>query len=274
MKLHIGLDWLRCTTEAPLSQCLPDLPDVEYAFFDHAKYGYNQAYGLDKFVIAAMFNESRPDMKTSIQLSGIGLQMIRDAGWTDLQIVRKYCDLGKITRIDVAIDLDNPEISPRDLWQSYELGTFKSITKNVTNVDQRGTDAGYTMYIGSWKSDRQIRVYDKSAQLKDLAAFVTRIELVGRSKRADAIARASTLAGVVPVAKREIISMVPSSGVAWFDDVIRRDASEFGALVPREDKSPEVFARRTVIPWLEKNADKLAPETRAMIALLATYGKQ
>lgn len=268
-QLTAGLDWLRITSPIKPMDALGIFPIAEFEQMSRGLYGYTISYGLPDNTIVAMSNPSRPDMKCSIQFSGQGLARLRSLGWTDDKLLRLYPD-GKVSRIDIAIDTDNPQASPRDLIASQENGTLKTVAKSFQKVISEGEDTGTTFYIGSKSSDRRVRVYDKSAQLKLLAAFVTRIELTAKAERANAIASNAIINGVVPAGKAEIRSIVPDSGVDWFEDIINTDAANFSSLIERKPKNPERFAVKTIIPFLENSACDLSLSVRQkMIWLLS-----
>lgn len=119
-----------------------------------------------------------------ISISGAGTKHIGSAGYLFIQ---RWLETqgGHITRIDIAHDCFNGEKTIDDALGWFKAGLFRS-GKNGTlpqgkYIDDFGSGAGRTLYIGNRKSGKLMRVYEKGRQLGDKESLWTRFELELRS---------------------------------------------------------------------------------------------
>ena len=106
-----------------------------------------------------------------IEISGQGMQQLRDVGEDYNVCMKAYLDAINITRVDVAVDLET-DTRPEDFTQH--------IAKRWTDVTRRKSETGETVYIGSMKSDRYCRVYRYEPPHE--RAHLLRVEMVHRKK--------------------------------------------------------------------------------------------
>lgn len=92
------------------------------------------------------------------------------------------CIRPKITRIDIAHDFLDGSYSPDQAVVDFDNGLF-SRTNRVPKSECYGTDwrshdnTGKTFYVGSRKSSKYVRVYEKGKQLGDKQSVWTRFEI-------------------------------------------------------------------------------------------------
>lgn len=120
-------------------------------------------------------------------LSGHSLEQMR-FDVPDADIVRHVLDGGgKITRLDVAVNIFDGELSPRQVAAAFETGKVQ--TPAHSGLLLRGIreqNEGFT--LGSRTSERYLRCYDKAAEQKLSDCRWLRIELELKKRRANTLA--------------------------------------------------------------------------------------
>lgn len=118
----------------------------------------------------------RADMGVHVEYSGAALGLYRMDGTDPADMVRWHAKQGHtVTRLDVAIDVIDTDISPRQLYEQLKSG--KGNTKGGRNYKMwEKNDGGQTLYIGSRTSNIFLRIYDKGAELHTDDVWV-RVEL-------------------------------------------------------------------------------------------------
>ena len=148
---------------------------------------------------AVVRSNGNDDMGTRIVLSGTALnELSKTQQLTD--IVQRLCTLsGKITRLDLAIDVigDARADIPRlhDLYLAQQCSTK---SKTPPTLIRSGLD-GYTLYVGSRTSERFMRIYNKQAERRANGEHVdyqwVRIELELKGERAANCAKTIAASG-------------------------------------------------------------------------------
>lgn len=191
------IDWLSVTIQLPppsdlhrdyligeLSQVL-DIPQNLIAFSDKGWMGYTSRLLLGAgscYGFVAFGGESQRNT-VSIQLTGTYCKT-RES-WNELA---RWCirHSGKITRVDVAYDdFDGSEITLPAAKQLFLDGKFRSSNGRAPNgryIDDLGSDAGCTLYVGDRRSGKFCRIYEKGKQLGDKTSPWVRVEVEYRSK--------------------------------------------------------------------------------------------
>ena len=112
-----------------------------------------------------------------IELTGTGCRIYEGAGaagsdhakrWLELRAKLESC-AGRLTRVDVAAD-DLAGINPVSWAISiYHDGEFNNRGQKPKpqHIDDFGSGDGSTFYVGSVKSEKRLRVYEKGKQLGD-----------------------------------------------------------------------------------------------------------
>lgn len=255
MDIKSGLDYLRITTSRSLRDALPVLlPDI--VITNDGRYGYTARYGIDDSY-CVYYHHAKPDANKTVQISGRGIAMLRSTnGVTDDELITRYL-IDKPTRIDYAIDLLDSGASIADLYQSIEDGTTKIGGRKSSWIKSRdGNIDGYTVYVGSYASDRFIRIYDKAAQLK-LLADIIRVELVVKGKRAPSMLANMHSHSPYGAASADIRAMIPDTPISWLRDATSAPYAP-KTLVPRPETNAENFAKNVIIPFLDKRKDSLS----------------
>jgi len=115
-----------------------------------------------------------------ISLTGTACQSIGKDGFS---FIRDFIEEqgGHITRVDLAHDCFNGEVSIDDVHSWYNDGLFKASARgkypNAQKIDDLGSGKGCTFYVGSRESGKYFRAYEKGKQLGDKNSPWVRLEL-------------------------------------------------------------------------------------------------
>ena len=121
-------------------------------------------------------------------LKGTGLTDQRARDVDDLEVLQAFRHWGgRIRRIDLAVDVRHPDVTPRALRDLYYTEPSRIVTRLGT-PRHWGRDQGETFYLGT--GDVVLRVYDKTAGRArkgvPMADGVTRFEMQLRKRSAQA----------------------------------------------------------------------------------------
>lgn len=115
-----------------------------------------------------------------ISLSGSGCSSIGSHGFS---LIREFLEdvTGKITRIDLAHDCHNGEVTLDDVCTWYDAGLFRANSRgkypNMQLISDCGSNKGSTIYVGSRESGKMFRAYEKGKHLGDKKSSWVRLEL-------------------------------------------------------------------------------------------------
>lgn len=192
MTTHWSIDWLSMTFKGGLKD-----KDVRKAmslgYPSRAwtevppKFGYSYClqHPLGHLVFA---NHNRPEMGVHLVIGGRALKALEDGGLSATEMLYWSMKEGaRITRIDLAIDVMGQHIDIPGLVSCPRVKDAPGTARKWSSIV--GSDGGITAYIGSRKSDKFLRVYDKAAEQGMTGALWTRfeIELKGDAARAAAL---------------------------------------------------------------------------------------
>lgn len=181
-------------------------------------------------------------------------------GLSQDEILAELSQYGRISRIDVCLDINGMDIDIRDLYKQALSGKVKTRAKQFGYVEsaESGNEKGAaTAYIGSMhKRKKLLRVYDKGKQL-NLDDFKIRFELEQHGELANKSAAilkkepgniASNIAGLI-------------KGYADFTDTVAGFA--FNDATPIRASHPQ-YRKSDTAKWLiESVAKTLAREVNA-----------
>lgn len=112
-----------------------------------------------------------------LQLTGTGCQLVRD--WGRLRQLLERIG-AKLTRVDLALDFLEGEKTIEDAVEVYQRGGFQlggRPPQTSVSGDYIGLKKGRTLYIGSARNGKMLRVYEKGKQLGDEGSDWTRFEV-------------------------------------------------------------------------------------------------
>lgn len=202
---RIAVDWYS------FSIWIPEIVKTDAEFFDHLSTlieGSMSDEMYDKYFLSAKWESGafRAPYKRSMANKEKGISIywggqqtalveIQGRGCTNLHrdgallgIVARFADTS--TRLDMAVDFSG--VSVREMANSYDNPRIKSRASNVSV-------SGETEYIGNWKSDRFVRVYEY--KLPHDRANEPRIEFVNKKHYAKQAARYLCAYGVNELAQ-------------------------------------------------------------------------
>lgn len=193
-RLDVGfsLDWLSFTVK--------DIPDTTVAralLFGQDMNSYIEVPPMNGYSYAVrhpfghfvMSNTKRRDMGVHVMFSGSALNELLTGGIDQFKLIRWAVGEGaKITRIDLAVDLYG---TPVDMDKLYRSKQIKGAEGSARKRERRENDeGGYTIYFGSRKSDKVLRVYNKAAERHLPGVVWTRFEMEFKSDPAHEVATA------------------------------------------------------------------------------------
>jgi DNA relaxase NicK len=151
----------------------------------HNGYEHSMRHPYGHYV---QWTTKRDDMGVNIHFSGMPLKELHDTGHNTLDIVYWLCEEEfKFSRIDLAIDVHGVKFVLDDLQRAKFTGSVNK--KPILIKDGPDNEEGSTLYIGSWSSDKFIRIYDKKAITEGHLEEWFRFELETGGKTATKIAK-------------------------------------------------------------------------------------
>lgn len=111
-----------------------------------------------------------------VSLTGDGCARVRE--WFEIVRLLETLD-ARITRLDLAADFLNGEVSVDDALAAFRAGGFANGGKPPSGrlVDDLGSGAGRTLYVGSGQSSKLARIYEKGRQLGCKTSPWVRVEV-------------------------------------------------------------------------------------------------
>jgi len=266
-ELSVNLDWCRFTV--PYDQELKQGDNLLRAIPQHAAFkltgemlpngkGYDSAMQLTIGVIH--WHTKLPTQGLSVELSGSSLSQARKLGVEDIVILRHVeAMLGHVSTLDSAIDVYNHDADFRDILMLDDLGSLETTVRDVygyqgrTRTKKNITTEG-TAYIGSAKSPKQIKVYDKAAEQGTPDKDWTRIEMRWRGKHARAAHIAMLKFGVAAVTQKAIKAMC-NADIEWWQEAVTGSIAEIEP-TRRPDTNTVDWLINLTAPVLERELSK------------------
>lgn len=127
--------------------------------------GYKIALQSESGVLASS-NPSRQDMGVHFTYSGTALSSLNNE-ITGKQLIENHSSRDhRFSRIDVAIDAINSELSIETIATHLKEKKAKTLARTAPNIDDK-LDDGHSQYVGSLKNrTKLLRVYDKAFEQK------------------------------------------------------------------------------------------------------------
>lgn len=178
------IDWLSFTIRPPegcelgwlLRELRAWLGDFDLEERGRGAFGYERSHDIGAFGILASGGKSQ---KGTVYVSINAQGCARVADW---QRVKEWGDQysAKITRVDLAHDdFEGGAVNIKTALKWYEIGGFAANGRPPAAqfIDDLSSGKGKTLYIGSRKNGKLLRVYEKGRQLGDVESPWTRVEL-------------------------------------------------------------------------------------------------
>lgn len=172
------IDWISITSE---SFDFPECWEHRKRQLPHGLNGYDVAYEfLDGRLLLS--STTREDMKCHLIMSGSTINRLCETHQKTSFEICKIAGGDRLSRLDVAVDVKKGSLNIKGLRDEFEAGNVDTRAEKALYMAGVGSD-GETLYIGSQKSAKRLRVYDKAAESGEKIEW-TRLELQLRSKYA------------------------------------------------------------------------------------------
>jgi hypothetical protein len=158
---------------------------------------------------------------------------------------------GHLTRLDFAVDVFAPVdvMAVKRAWDGGAITTLAQFCQDIGVSGKDGADLGRTIYIGSWESERFVRVYDKAKREGVTDTPWVRIELEAKRAWAMILAAAMARDGIVPAGKALVRDFM-TTPIDWFEAAVAGDEGEVGWQLPRRETDRQRWYREQVLPAL------------------------
>ncbi|MDR1693236.1 MAG: replication initiation factor domain-containing protein [Oscillospiraceae bacterium] len=188
------------------------------------RYGYRKGVSFNGIEI--YYDGNSLDMGANVSMSGTGCRTYAQFHPMEDLLGRIYDGVkdGEInpTRVDLAYDDFEGCLAPKRIIDIIREGQMRTRVKRrcraIISIDGTDKDEGDTVYIGSEKSDKRTRIYDKAKEQGDYEGVWNRLEMVFRHDHARAVLEA-LVAGELPLG--ETMAGILSDQIAFIerDDV-------------------------------------------------------
>lgn len=183
MALTITLDWVSFTLKDKSDEAetwIHNYASPETGVPCKPVQNYTEAYQASNGVLVC-WNTRRAEMGTHIVIGGSALRNI----WEHHEISQRalleqimYIG-GRVSRLDIAKDLPNVPIDYDQIYQKAKTGDYLGSAR--TPERHQSERDGDTIYIGSRKSDKFFRIYNKAAEKRLSGQLWARFELETKS---------------------------------------------------------------------------------------------
>jgi len=291
-----GIDWLQWSMEWPheitqwpadprqqediLRMALPPCDEIKILGEVIAPFpGYNA--GTTATHARIFWHTQRAEQHIGVVMTGDDLRGLIGVAYPQsalLHWVVTHCKT--ITRMDLAIDVTGEGLDPSMLVLAWRGGWLKTIAKSVREMTShtqtdKGLLTGRTVYFGSRMSDRQVRVYDKGAEMGISEQQWVRIEIQLRHDRATNIAKLCADQGIAATTQAAIRAYVECTGCSWWQQAVTGPTVEFDP-IGRKDTNTERWLYNTVMPqiWRVMEVQRKRGESKLhdkLVALLKDF---
>jgi hypothetical protein len=242
-KSSVRIDWIAATypTGTPTRACHhPKVASAQWiAGTPHR--GYTWSRQFVPYGVTESGHETRAEMGVHVVYSGKALARLMQVGVDSMSVLSHIVQNGgKITRLDVALDLDSSGIRLDVLQAHFQYGLCKTKARSINPVGRVGASQG-TLYIGSRTSEAFMRIYDKATE-QGINADWLRIELELKAGKARSMAKM--------LLEGDPARVIPSAitGFAnWPDYLLWVEAIRTQPIVVKTDKHKDGNTRKWLI---------------------------
>jgi Replication initiation factor len=188
--IEVSIDWISVTFKG----VSPDEKKWIDNYASHQIYdptraanGYSDASVSETGVIH-MWSSSREEMGHHFVAGGTALRYIlaHDGIPSTKVLIDAINARGRITRFDVAKDVKRTPVDYDAIWQELAERRYTGTVRLPSR--HQSANGGYTIYLGSWRSDKFARIYNKAAE-QNVDGEWHRYELVLKGKVATNLAK-------------------------------------------------------------------------------------
>ncbi len=203
------------------------------------RYGYRKGVAFNGIEI--YYDGNSLNMGANVSMSGTGCRTYTQFHPMAELLGRIYDGVteGEInpTRLDLAFDDYEGCLAPKRIIEIIRDGRLRTRAKMrcraIISIDGKDRDEGDTVYIGSEKSDKRTRIYDKAKEQGDYESVWNRLEMVFRRDHARAVLEAlvgggqslgETMAGIladqITFIERDDVNISRCSLSEWWVDFL------------------------------------------------------
>lgn len=222
-KTALRIDWLRWTVgehvgqsnAVPALECFdPDPRELKSLPY------YSQAR---KMVVGRMdWAPDRPSQGTMVTLTGSDLKALRSKKQPLGTILQHIASVkGRVTRIDVALDVFDSGITPDDLAAMDDRGEIKTPSKKRLRWEgkENNESTGVTVQWGTRQSERLLRAYEKGKE-QNTKQDVLRIEIEIHGRKATSLVNAMLKYGIRDAGIAAIAKFFEGSSAEFVRDIL------------------------------------------------------
>lgn len=178
-KITAGIDWVQVTQSQDNWPYPHAWPSAHVPGRGKLNYDVSRKFVDGRVELVSM---SREDMKTHVIMSGDAIRNLTSSHCSSHEEILDWASKGSVTRVDIYVDVRHGSLSIEGLRDAVTDGTSGTKAENSLYM-KAAIGSGETLYVGSPKSNKRLRVYDKQAESKTGFEW-TRIELQLRQKYA------------------------------------------------------------------------------------------
>jgi hypothetical protein len=251
------IDWLSTTFKGSISDAAAR-DALSFGFPKRAwtvgtpRFGYANLL-QHPFGHSIMSNPGRPEMGVHVSFTGRSLRSLAQGGISALDMLKwQLKEGGKATRIDLAIDVFDEAIDIVALAGTRRMKDAPGSARKWKFF--KGDDGGCTAYIGSRKSDKFLRIYDKAIESGQRDRAWTRFELEIKGDAAKVVA-----AEFAALSEGEHAAYIKGIMRAIFnpDDTFYQKLMSAPAVVVKTDKDTD----DNTLEWLMNSVAKTLAKT-------------
>lgn len=195
----------------------------EIAMQTRATSRYEYTYITKVGMMISIPSEKNRRQKCLIEMTGDACSMSRALELQDTKLLQWLMleAKGKFSRLDIAFDTSDPTSwAQRLLWEWRWKQAKTRITEEPRFYQKE--NGGETYYFGSASSNRELRVYDKAAEMNLLAGIITRVELQSRKDSAQhLVGQVLEMNNLDWVAARTIKDFIDFPEVRWYQELLK-----------------------------------------------------
>lgn len=164
-----------------------------------------------------------------MDLTGETLAFLRSEGWRDdylLKVLAESPKKRRTTRLDFALNVHNAGSVRHTVnhWRAHQIDTtFKSAPSGWLDY---GTRKGQTVYFGSPKSDKFVRIYDKGTEMKKLSEAWLRVELQTRKEYAQAVVTDAFARDMLTAGRTHLAASLDFPKLRWWQIMMQGDTMD------------------------------------------------
>lgn len=227
--------------------------------------GYTHALRLSQGIIC--WHSQRYEQKICVSLTGNACKEAWAAGHDPVAFLAfLHAAKANITRLDLCTDY-RKTADPLDLERSFHAGDVVTRVRDITHTvsAKRGAadEQATTVYFGSAKSPKRLKVYDKAKQTNTEGPWV-RLEMTLRHDYANAAAAAIFKSSLPAVTAQVIRDFINFPLVNWFQAATTGEAVQL-AEIPRKETNRELWLAEQILPLIKREIGALEFPSRSWI---------